>query len=339
MKLSICIATYNRGKFIGETLDSIIPQMKSNVELVVVDGASPDDTSEVMAEYLMKTPQIRYFREMVNSGVDADFDRAVEYARGEYCWLMTDDDLLMAGAVDKVLSMLNDLNDLVIINAEVRDIYLKTVLESRRLNVFQDITYQSSENEEFFVKCMNYLSFIGCVIIRRSVWMERDRASYYGSLFVHVGVIFQKRLVNAVQVVSDPLIILRYGNAMWTPRACEIWMFKWPNLVWSFPELPDEAKNTVSPESGLRKIKLLFHQRALGGYAHSDFDRLLKERLYGWTRVAALLISLFPAKSAHFASVVFLFMLGSPNKLTMYDLLRSRNSSWLSRRFMRFFAK
>ena len=42
-KLSICMATYNRGKFIGLTLDSIMSQMRSDVELIVVDGASPDD--------------------------------------------------------------------------------------------------------------------------------------------------------------------------------------------------------------------------------------------------------------------------------------------------------
>lgn len=56
-KLSICIATYNRGKFIGETLDSILVQMEPGVELLVVDGASPDNTPEVMAQYLSLHPE------------------------------------------------------------------------------------------------------------------------------------------------------------------------------------------------------------------------------------------------------------------------------------------
>ena len=58
--LSICIATYNRGKFIGETLDSILVQMNPHVELVIVDGASPDNTAEVVGKYMTRFPQIQW---------------------------------------------------------------------------------------------------------------------------------------------------------------------------------------------------------------------------------------------------------------------------------------
>ena len=47
--LSICIATYNRADFIGETLDSIIRQLTDEVEIVVVDGASTDATRTEMS--------------------------------------------------------------------------------------------------------------------------------------------------------------------------------------------------------------------------------------------------------------------------------------------------
>ena len=78
-ELSICIATYNRGKFIGETLDSILSQLVPGVELIVVDGASPDDTPGVMAQHLSHHPEIRYYREQVNSGFDRDYDKTVRY--------------------------------------------------------------------------------------------------------------------------------------------------------------------------------------------------------------------------------------------------------------------
>ena len=50
--LSICIATYNRANFIGETLDSIILQLTEDVEVVIVDGASTDNTREVVESYV-----------------------------------------------------------------------------------------------------------------------------------------------------------------------------------------------------------------------------------------------------------------------------------------------
>jgi len=63
-QISICIATYNRCQFIGETLDSILNQLEPGIELVVVDGASPDQLPpEVMAQYSSRYPEIHYYRE------------------------------------------------------------------------------------------------------------------------------------------------------------------------------------------------------------------------------------------------------------------------------------
>ena len=133
VKLSICIATLNRARFIGETLDCILGQMESGVQLVVVDGASSDNTAEVMAQYCSRYPEVVYRRELTNSGVDADYDKAVGYATGEYCWLMTDDDLLKPGAVRRVLEAMAENPELIVVNAEVRSADLSEVMEKQRL--------------------------------------------------------------------------------------------------------------------------------------------------------------------------------------------------------------
>ena len=49
--LSICIATFRRADYIVETLDSILFQAPPEVEILIVDGASPDETFSVMSEY------------------------------------------------------------------------------------------------------------------------------------------------------------------------------------------------------------------------------------------------------------------------------------------------
>ena len=148
-KLSICIATYNRGSFIGETLDSILAQMVPGVELLVVDGASPDNTPEVMKQYLSRYPEILYYREEKNSGVDGDYDKAIGYAKGEYCWLMSDDDLLKPGAVLNVLSAIAGSNDLVVVNSEIWNATFSERLLDRRLNITGDIEYGEKDRESF----------------------------------------------------------------------------------------------------------------------------------------------------------------------------------------------
>ena len=67
IKLAICIATYNRGKFIGEILDAILSQIQPGVELIVVVGASPDNTPEVMEQYSSRYPEILNCRELIGT--------------------------------------------------------------------------------------------------------------------------------------------------------------------------------------------------------------------------------------------------------------------------------
>ncbi len=329
-KLSICIATYKRGAFIGETLDSILSQLEPSVELVVVDGASPDNTPEVMAEYSRQYPALRYFREGENSGVDADFDKAIGYAQGEYCWLMTDDDLLKPGAVARVLSELDGEEDLVIVNAEVRNKELTEVIEPRRLKFDTDRVYRAEDREAMFAETAEYLSFIGCVVIRRSIWLSRERNLYYGSLFIHVGVIFQSPTLKNVKAIAEPLIIVRYGNAMWTSRRFEIWAFKWPKLVWSFPDFSDAAKLRVFPKEPWRSAAVLFKYRALGAYTIFEFRQYMPKEARGMQRAAPYLMSVFPASLAN-ALMVLYFARVRPSPMTVQDLLLSKSCGLLSR--------
>ncbi|MEI6300032.1 MAG: glycosyltransferase family 2 protein [Betaproteobacteria bacterium] len=330
IRLSICIATYNRGRFIAQTLDSILGQMESGVELIVVDGASPDNTPEVLAHYCSRHPELTYRREPVNSGVDADYDKAVGYATGEYCWLMTDDDLLKPGAVRRVLETLEGQAELVVVNAEVRNADLSKKMEDRRLAIFNDISYTNAGEDQFLRNTGAYLSFIGGVVIKKDAWMSRDRTAYYGSLFIHVGIIFQKPVINNVMVIAEPLIEIRYGNAMWTARGFEIWMFKWPQLIWSFPGYSDEAKRAVCREQPWRSAKALFHHRAMGSYSLNEFRRFWPDANRELKNPSAWLISLFPASVANFVMVFYFALKATGSGMALYDLLHSRHTTWAS---------
>ena len=330
-RLSICLATYNRGKYIGETLDSILMQMEPGVELLVVDGASPDNTTEVMAGYLSRYPAIRYFREPVNSGVDRDYDKAVGYARGDYCWLMSDDDLLKPGAIRRALAAIDDKSELIVVNSEIWNGDFSEKLLDRRLKISTDTEYGKDDREQFFVAAANQLGFIGCVIVRRRFWLSRDRSSYYGTLFIHVGVIFQQPAVETAKVVCEPLIAIRSGNANWTARTFEIWAIKWPDLIWSFPDFSDTAKRAVCLKEQWRRFKFLFYQRAMGTYSLAEFDKFLSQRAKGPARTKAYAIAAFPGNVANLIVVLYYLLFKRAARLELFDVLYSRYASAASR--------
>lgn len=105
-ELSICIPTYNRAEFLRESLEALATQVTGAVEVVVVDGASTDATEHVVLESRNLFPHFTFYQRTENAGVDADVLKAIELARGDYCWLMSDDDLIADGAIEKILRAL-----------------------------------------------------------------------------------------------------------------------------------------------------------------------------------------------------------------------------------------
>lgn len=329
--LSICIATYRRGAFIGQTLESIVGQLDERVEVLVLDGDSPDDTGQVVSGFVQRHPQVRYRREETNSGVDADYDNAVRHARGRYCWLMTDDDILVPDAVAKVLAALSDAPSLLVLNAEVRTIDLGRVLQSRLLDLERDTDFAPGDAGSVFTGLAAHLKFIGAVVIERDIWLARQRQVYFGSLFVHVGVIFQAPLPGKVRVLADPVLRIRYGNAMWSPRGFEIWMFLWPRLVWSFAGFSEQEKARVCSREPWRKPAKLGVQRALGGFSREDYRRLFASVPPGFAKLAAWLVSGLPPRFANTLAALACLAMPHRSRLNLYDLSRNPNASGVSR--------
>jgi glycosyltransferase involved in cell wall biosynthesis len=277
--LSICIATYNRADYIGETLDSLLPQLGDDTELLIVDGASTDNTKDVVMMYADADPRIRYVRLAAKGGVDQDYCKSVELACGEFCWLFTDDDLLKPGAIHAVKEAIKQGYGLVVVNAEIRDRGMGALLESQLIVANSNRSYGPEEIGLLFRDVLPYLSFIGGVVIRRNLWLSREREAYWGTEFVHVGVIFQKPLPEPALIISEPYIVIRFGNAQWTTRSFEIWMFKWPKLVWSFDHVADGAKQSVCNREPWRSIRTLVSQRSTGAYDIRAYRRYISPTL------------------------------------------------------------
>src|ERR1700746_1338908 len=88
--LTLAIPTYNRGAFLRQFLDSVRDQLRlsSDVELVVSDNASTDETSEIINEELRRGTRLTYLRNPENIGPDANFLQCYERASGKYVWVM-----------------------------------------------------------------------------------------------------------------------------------------------------------------------------------------------------------------------------------------------------------
>ncbi len=275
MLLTICIVTRNRVVLLKETIEAFYAQLTDDVELLVVDGASSDKTPELMAGYIGDS-RVRYVRLEENGGIDRDFDKAVRFSRGEYCWLFSDDDVVKQHAIERVLEAVRKDMDVVVVNAEVCDDLVQEVLIPSRVKASTDVNYPVEKFEEFFVAAADHLSFIGALVIRKALWLERNAEKYFGTYFVHVGVLFQQPPVGTCLVIAEPLIRIRYGNASWSSKSFVIWNALWPTLIWSFANFRIEAREKVVLEKPYLSLFNLLKYRALGVYGYAEYLQFVK---------------------------------------------------------------
>lgn len=96
--VTIGIPTYNRaGSYLPKSLESALGQTYDNLEIIVSDNCSPDNTESVVRSY--KDPRIRYQRHLTPLKPHENADYCVETANGKYFLLLHDDDLIDADFV------------------------------------------------------------------------------------------------------------------------------------------------------------------------------------------------------------------------------------------------
>ena len=305
-KLSICISTFKRAAFIGQTLDSILSQVTEDCEIVVSDNASLDGTDEVVAQYAHRFERLHYFEHNSNNGPDRNFDRAVGLANGEYCWLLSDDDPLKDGAVSAVLKALGQGDfSLILVNSEARDVHLANIIKQRLYDIHENRIYPPTEIDRFFVEMGLYLAFMSGYVFKRSIWQERQREGYYDSWFIFVGVIFQKPLPGEILVIAEPLVCCRVGNSQtFSSRLFEIEAFKWPSVVWSLA-ISEGAKRHI-PKEPWRNSGSLLVWRGTGTYSLSEYERYIRPRIANARyRVMPFLIAHLPGSVANAMCMIY----------------------------------
>ncbi len=123
--LTIAVPTYNRQKYLSELLPELITQCKAanihapRVEVLVVDNASTDSTSEYVSGNFSN--DVRYFRNDRNIGPDANFIECVRRSSGHYVWLFGDDEIISKNAVNSLLELIQRKPALIIAGSDFEE--------------------------------------------------------------------------------------------------------------------------------------------------------------------------------------------------------------------------
>ena len=116
--VSILVITYNSDKYIVETLDSIRLQTYENIELIISDDCSTDNTLEIAAKWIDKNrerfTETIIINSEINTGVTENCNRALQKAKGKYLKFIAGDDLLKSNCIKNNIDFITKSNDVIL---------------------------------------------------------------------------------------------------------------------------------------------------------------------------------------------------------------------------------
>lgn len=93
-KISVIVPVYNSSEFLRTCLDSLVSQTLKDLEIIVIDDCSTDNSLSILNEYAQKYPQIRVFHNQQNIGQGATRNRGIKLSTGEYIGFVDSDDYI-----------------------------------------------------------------------------------------------------------------------------------------------------------------------------------------------------------------------------------------------------
>ncbi len=101
--VSILVSNYNYGRYIGDSIQSALDQTYPNIELIICDDGSTDDSVSVIEQYLQKDPRVRLIRKD-NGGQASGFNAAFAASRGEIIALLDSDDRFLPHKIERIVA-------------------------------------------------------------------------------------------------------------------------------------------------------------------------------------------------------------------------------------------
>lgn len=104
IKVSLGIPVYNESRFLKKTIDSLLNQTYSNIEIIAIDNASTDNSFRILEEYSNKDPRLKIFKNDKNIGLSNNFNLLVSKSSGEYFGWIGAHDIYNKDYIEKMVS-------------------------------------------------------------------------------------------------------------------------------------------------------------------------------------------------------------------------------------------
>jgi len=222
-KVSVIIITYNRANLLTKAVASVLTQDYLDFELIIIDDASSDNTSEVVPE----DSRIKYFRNETNLGISKSRNRGVSLATGEYVAMLDSDDYwLVNNKLSKQVSYLDSNLEVGLVGTAIRcedeqGVFLKEdIFETSDKNIRAKLLWKNQFAQSSILFRKKYFSnYDESLSIGEDydLWLKIGCDSKLANLpdvmvayLIHSGSITKQKIFKTIMATDK--IICRYKN-------------------------------------------------------------------------------------------------------------------------------
>lgn len=163
--VSVIIPTYNRENFIEKSIESVLNQTYKNIEIIIVDDNSSDNTFYIIKKYMEKYDFIKYVKHDINKGGSAARNTGVNLAKGKYVAFLDSDDEWINTKLEKCVDKLKCDCNIDMVYSDMISIDVNTGIEK---------IYRSKQWEDKYygILCENIIGSTSLIVIKRNVFNE-----------------------------------------------------------------------------------------------------------------------------------------------------------------------
>jgi abequosyltransferase len=274
--ISIVIPSNNCTELLDEAILSIITDSSWNTdcELCISDNSKGAGSENLIRTKYSGSSQIVYRRSLDAPSLDENVNMAISMAKGEYVWVFGDDDIIVENFLSELITYIrNSSPDILILNS--CSFQEQGLVEGSRLSLDRLRIYGPNDNDAFLNDQGGYLTYVGCIVIRKSLWIKHFRLDKVGTFFAHIDAVCRAKIGHMAHYLPRPAIKMRLHMQTWTAKHFEIWNIYYPEVIWDLSDYSSHAKKSVIHHYPLKSVKRILASRAYGRFNFLIFRKIL----------------------------------------------------------------
>ena len=121
-RIEVAVTCYNYARFLRQCVESVLTQSHRDCRVLIIDDASTDETPVIAAALAAEDDRVTVLRHPVNLGHIATYNEAIRLAQGDYFLLLSADDFLLPGALERAAATLDSRSDIgLVVGRSLRD--------------------------------------------------------------------------------------------------------------------------------------------------------------------------------------------------------------------------